>query len=66
MRDVVVAEDFGVYAADGYIGADPRHPLHDVLYLADSQRISVRVLTCAAKRERTKLVAERVAMLDDA
>ena len=120
----VVSEDFGVYAADGYIGADPRHPLHDVLYgpiqrkrerrgwtcgsptehagtvaygfglvldedrgtawlesrtryvdhldrhgvayLADSRRVSVRVLTCTSKRGRTKLVAERVAMLDDA
>ena len=29
---VVVAEDFGVYAAPQYVGADPRHPLHEALY----------------------------------
>jgi hypothetical protein len=61
---VVVAEDFGVYAAQGYVGADPRHPLHDALY-GPLQRKRERRWTCGAPAEHRATAGAASLRLDD-
>ena len=61
----VVADDVRVYAAHGYIAADPRHPLHDVLYGPIQRKRERRGWTCGSPVEYPGTVAYGLGLVLD-